>query len=253
MTPRVVIDCFPENAHRYQHGYAMVAVDVIRATTTIASAVSLGRRCFPVSSREAACQLSARLCNPLLAGELGGVVPPNFDMNNSPADLVKRRDVSRPLILLSSSGTKVIHGGHQSDAVYIGCLRNFAATARYVAERHTRVAIVGAGSRGEFREEDQLCCAWIAQQLMERGFAAENPQTLALVARWPVGVLDGILISASADYLVDSGQGRDLEFVLSHVGDLDDAYILDGDEVVAASAHQSAFAALGAGSHEVRP
>src|ERR1017187_2000053 len=102
MRPSVVIDCFPESAPRYNHGYAIVAVDVIRATTTIATAVSLGRRCFPVASREAAWGLSAGLHNPLLAGELGGVVPAGFEMDNSPAELAQRTDNSRPLILLSS-------------------------------------------------------------------------------------------------------------------------------------------------------
>ena len=29
----------------------------------------------------------------------------------------------------------------------------------------TRVAVIGAGSKGEFREEDQICCAWIAAGL----------------------------------------------------------------------------------------
>jgi 2-phosphosulfolactate phosphatase len=241
MTPSVVIDCFPESAPQYAEGYATVAVDVIRATTTVATAVSLGWRCFPVSSQDAANRLAARLRNPLLSGELRGVVPPGFEMNNSPADLVERTDISRPLILLSSSGTKLIDLCRQSDAVYIGCLRNFASTAQQVAERHSRVAIIGAGSRGQFREEDQICCAWIAHELMEKGFAAADPETLALVERWPVGATAGITSSASADYLIRTGQGRDLEFVLAHVGDIDKAYMLDGDEVVEAGAGESKF------------
>jgi 2-phosphosulfolactate phosphatase len=253
MTPSVVIDCFPESALRYQRGYAIIAVDVIRATTTMATAVSLGRRCFSVASRKAAYRLSAQLRNPLLAGELGGVVPPGFEMNNSPAELVRRSDVSRPLIVLSSSGTKLIAASRQSDAVYIGCLRNFAYMARYVAGQHSHVAIIGAGSRGDFREEDQMCCAWIADQLMEKNFAAANSETLALVKRWPVGLLEGIFSSASVDYLMQSGQGGDLEFVVSHVGDLDGAFLLDGEEIIEAGTGDIHFAGLQAGPRESRP
>lgn len=250
MTPTVVIDCFPESALRYRRGYAIVAVDVIRATTTLATAVSLGRRCFPVSSRQAAHQLAARLRNPLLVGELGGVVPPGFEMNNSPAELIRRTDISRPLILLSSSGTKLIDLARHGEAVYIGCLRNFVPLARHIAERHSRVAIIGAGSRHQFREEDQMCCAWIAGQLMERGFSAANSQTVALVKQWRVESLNAILTSASADYLIQSGQGRDLEFVLSHVADLDYAHVLAGAEVVEVSVMENDFAELGAGWRE---
>src|SRR5438067_9397056 len=118
----VVIDCFPESAANYRDGYAIVAVDVIRATTTAVTAVALGRRCFPVPSLEAAVPLAARLTNPLLVGELGGCMPYGFDMNNSPADLELRKDVDRPMILLSTSGTKLICGAEEPQAMYVACL-----------------------------------------------------------------------------------------------------------------------------------
>ena len=38
-----------------------------------------------------------------------------------------------------------------------------------------RVALLGAGTRREFREEDQLCCAWIARELVAAGYAATTP------------------------------------------------------------------------------
>lgn len=245
--PTVVIDCHPESALRYKEGFAIVAVDVIRATTTIATAVSLGRRCYPVSSRERAHRLAAQLTNPLLAGEVGGIVPQGFEMNNSPADLVRRVDSSRPLILLSSSGTKLIDWARHGDAVYVACLRNFAAVAREVAKHHARVAVIGAGSRGQFREEDQMCCAWIAGHLLDNGYSAANAETLAVVRLWPVGRLDGIMNGASADYLIRSGQSRDLEFVISHVADLDQSYILEDDEVVETKGGEQYLASVPAG------
>ena len=253
MTPSVVIDSLPQRALLYQRGYAIVAVDVIRATTTMATAVSLGRRCFPASTRDAARRLAAQLQNPLLAGELGGVMPRGFEMNNSPAELAQRTDISRPLILLSSSGTKLIDLSRQSDAVYIGCLRNFATVAAHVAEQHPRVAIIGAGSRGQFREEDQMCCAWIAHQFIEMGFAAVDSETLELVKQWPVGNLSGILSSSSVDYLIRSGQGKDLEFILSHVADLEAAYKLDGDEIIEAGVGESGCTRIQGGLREIEP
>ena len=48
--PTVVIDCFPESAKKYRDSHAIVAVDVIRATTTVVTAVSLGWECFPTQS-----------------------------------------------------------------------------------------------------------------------------------------------------------------------------------------------------------
>src|SRR6266567_7110445 len=114
MRKTLVIDCFPESVACYRDGYAIVAVDVIRATTTAVTSVSLGRKCFPAPTLEAAVPLAARLSNPLLVGELGGSMPYGFDMNNSPADLAVRTDVHRPMLLLSTSGTKVICGAAES-------------------------------------------------------------------------------------------------------------------------------------------
>src|SRR3989454_156154 len=104
----VVIDAFPESVPQYRKGWAVVAVEVIRATTTAVTAALTGRRCFPVASTHAAFGLTQQFENALLAGELGGEMPGGFEMNNSPSEIATRTDVSRPLILLSSSGTRLI-------------------------------------------------------------------------------------------------------------------------------------------------
>ena len=248
MTRKVVIDFFPESILQYRSGYGVVAVDVIRASTTIATAVSMGRRCFPVSSLEEARRVTAGLSNPLLAGELGGVIPRGFHMNNSPAELASRTDVSRPLVLLSSSGTKLIHLARQCEAAYIACFRNVEFLSRYLAGRHSHLALIGAGSRGERRVEDLICCAWMARQLIDSGYVAENRETDKTVERWGAATTDSILSSRSADYLMRSGQGRDLVFILTHIADLDWAYILQGDEVVGFTSTEEKFAYSGTGS-----
>jgi 2-phosphosulfolactate phosphatase len=232
MTPTVVIDCFPESAQRYRDGWAVVAVDVIRATTTAATAVALGRRCFPVPSLEAAVPLAAQLDNPLLVGELGGNMPYGFDLSNSPAGIAQLADVSRPMILLTTSGTDLIHQAKGADAVYAACLRNVFAQAAHLAQSHERVSLIGAGSRGQFREEDQLGCAWIAERLLTAGYKAANEWTSTLVSRWSGAPVHAIETSESAEYLRRSGQLPDLDFVLAHVDDLDAVFRLRDGELV---------------------
>jgi 2-phosphosulfolactate phosphatase len=196
------------------------------------TAVALGRRCFPVPSLEAAVPLAAKLTNPLLVGELGGSMPYGFDLNSSPADLEARTDIHRPMIFLSTSGTRVICGAEEWQAMYVACLRNYSAQIAYVAAHHPRVAVIGAGSRGQFREEDQLCCAWITQGLLAAGYGALNEQTTAIVEQWRGAAVDVICNGASADYLRNSGQVRDLEYILAHVDDLDDVYRYEHGQVV---------------------
>lgn len=220
----VVIDCFLDSLDAYR-GYAVVAIDVIRATTTAVTAAALGRRCFPVGSIEEAVPLAGTLSDPLLAGELGGNMPYGFHVNNSPAALSLRTDIHRPMILLSTSGTRLICSAGEGQAMYVACLRNYRAVVEHLAVRHTRIAIIGAGTRGEFREEDQLCAGWMARGLFEAGYEPEDEDTAALAERWEHASVDSITKGKSAQYLRDTGQIHDLEFILSHVDDLDEAYI----------------------------
>jgi 2-phosphosulfolactate phosphatase len=239
MQRTVVIDCFQTGAAVrqpavYQHGYTIVAIDVIRATTMAITAVALGRRCFPVTTVQQALTLARQLRHPILAGELGGNMPFGFDMSNSPAQLAMRTDVERPLILLSSSGTQLIAQSRNADAVYVSCFRNFSATARYLSGRHPKIAIIGAGSRGEFRKEDQMGCAWVAKTLVDAGHVPQDGRTHEIVQRWKNEPASACAEGNSAKYLRASGQLQDLDFILEKIDDLDAVFRLEGDEIVAA-------------------
>jgi 2-phosphosulfolactate phosphatase len=232
MQNTVIIDCFPESVVRYRRGYVVVAIDVVRATTTAATAVTTGRRCFPVPTVEAARRLAGQIDGALLAGEQGGTMPPGFDLDNSPTELLLRRDFNRPLILLSSSGTRLLHEASWCEAVVVACLRNYVSVAEQMLRSYRHVAVIGAGTRGEFREEDQMCCAWIAEHLLAQGYLPENRETLDIVKRWSGAAADSWIHNKSAAYLRSSGQEADLEFILSHINDLDACLILHHGQIM---------------------
>jgi 2-phosphosulfolactate phosphatase len=231
MQKSVIIDYLPESVRRYRRGWAIVVVDVIRATTTAISAAAAGRRCFPAPTIAAAQLLAQRFNDPLLAGETKGEMPAGFEMDNSPAQLVRRTDTHRPLILVSSSGTRAIHEASMCETTYLASFRNHSAMAGYLAQHHPRVAVIGAGSKGEFREEDQICCAWVAAALMEQGYLPESPQTAEVIERWREAPPAACLCSRSVDYLRRTGQLTDLEFILAHIDDLRAVFTVRNGEV----------------------
>lgn len=221
MSGGVVIDCFPESAERYRSGYAIVVIDVIRATTTAVTAVHQGRHVYPVRTTDEAFVLATKLKEPLLVGEMGGNMPYGFDLTNSPLEISVRQDVHRPIILVSSSGTQLLLNASGGDAVYIACLRNLTSVSVHLAGKHERVAVLGAGSRGQFRREDQIGCAWLADKLGSCGYRPENRQTEELIERWRGANLEVIREGRSAAYLRDTKQEHDLDFILKHIDDLD--------------------------------
>jgi 2-phosphosulfolactate phosphatase len=229
--PTVMIECFETGFRGPWQDWAVVTVDVIRATTTILTSIAQGRRCFAAESLDAAVCMAARLPDPLLVGELGGSMPYGFHLTNSPALLAERTDTHRPMLILSTSGTALIGSARKARVVYAACLRNYSAQAEVLVGCHERVALVGAGSRREFREEDQLCCAWIGSALVAAGYEPLGC-TAEIIERWRRAPLQTILGGNSARYLTDTGQQRDLEFILEHTDDLDCVAQLEGDELV---------------------
>jgi 2-phosphosulfolactate phosphatase len=228
--PRVTIRSFQERGVGGIETDAVVAVDVIRATTTAITAVDAGMRCFPAQTLEEAHELKQTLGDCLLVGELGGSIPDGFDLTNSPATLAALDGTERrPVVLLSSSGTRMICEARARHTVYVASLRNYTAQALALEGRD--VTLIGAGSRGEFREEDQLCCAWIAERLVAAGHDADS-ETRELIERWRGRPADAITVSESVRYVTRTGQLADLEFILGHVDDVKSAFVLAAGEIV---------------------
>ena len=243
MENTVIIDCFPESALRYRPRYAIVVVDVIRATTTITTAVNQGRSVYPVQTTDEAFVLASALQDPLLVGELGGNVPYGFHMTNSPVQVTALKmipsgsfsDISRPIVLLSSSGTQLLLNAVGSEAVYIACFRNFSAVAKYISGKHQRIAILGAGTRGRFRREDQMGCAWVADRLFKAGYKAETTETDKIISHWSGKNPEEIRDGASAEYLKRTGQIHDLEFIIHHIDDLDVVPMFENGKLIQVS------------------
>jgi 2-phosphosulfolactate phosphatase len=222
-------------------GALAVVIDVIRSTTTAVTAVATGRRCFVAASVQEAEHIARSVPGALLAGEISGIQPDGFHLNNSPAAIATRADVDRPIVLLSSSGTRVLCEYGRVRPVLVACLRNATAIASHLATVDSAVQLIGAESRGEFRDEDQLCAARIAQRLLDEGFRGTDA-TLELVQRWRSVRVETIVSGTSATYLRESGQSEDLAFIIEHVDDVPHVVVSDGREVVMATAGSPAGA-----------
>jgi 2-phosphosulfolactate phosphatase len=213
--------------------HAVVVVDVIRSSTTAITGIMTGRRCFPAPTIEASVELAASHPDALLVGELGGQIPYGFHLDNSPAELFARGDVSRPFILLSTSGTRVMCESARNRRVYVASLRNVTAQVVHLVDGDTSVVLAGAATRGEFREEDQICCARIAGPLVQRGFEPVG-KTEEVLARWRDAPVDAMRMSKSCRYLAEVGRLDDLEFILSHVDDVDRVFEVRDSEIMPA-------------------
>ncbi len=226
----MTVDHSTEAASRYGEGWAVVGVDVFRATTLICTAVAAGRRCMVAGDMEEALALAAATPGSLSAGEQAGVVPPGFDLGNSPAAIAERHDVERPLVLVTSSGTPLLRRA-AATAVYAACLRNVTAQVVHLLSEDLDVAVIGAGTRGEPRREDQFAAALIADGLVRAGYQCDDDTSRSIADHLPRPV-EWCARGRSGAFLRRTGSARDVDFVLNHRDDLPMVFQVHGNEVL---------------------
>jgi 2-phosphosulfolactate phosphatase len=222
--------CIEGEFPRELHAGTVAVIDVIRATTTAVTAVERGLRCFPVASVAEAELLARELDDPILAGEVAGILPDGFDINNSPTAVADLTAPGRPLILVSTGGTPLMREATALGPVELVCFRNLTAAADRLARGLGGVLLLARTTRGDFRDEDQMCAAWVAERLSQHGLDP-SAETARLIDRWHGVPVDDLVGSASVAYLRRSQQMADWEFIRAHVDDLDDGFVLVDREV----------------------
>lgn len=230
----VVIDSFPRSVERYRDDYAIICVDIARSTTMAATAVTLGRRCFPVATLEEALSLANSMAHerPLLTGGLTGRMSNGFGMINSPAALAAREDLQRPLILLAPDGTTLIQQASSGLVCFVACLRNMTAAAEFLVGRYRKIAVLAAGWDNEVRAEDEFCCARIAEVLARNGYRPATRRTTEMIGKWKGKSPESALQGKTADLLRSLHQEEDLDFLSSHIDDIDAAFLVAEQELL---------------------
>jgi 2-phosphosulfolactate phosphatase len=183
-----------------------VVVDVLRATTTAAQALTSGyRRVLCVDSLERALRMRAK--GRRLAGEQHGRRPAGFDLGNSPADVAG--DPAEELVLATTNGAPtIVEASRRSRLVLLACLMNLEAVRAQLDG--VNVQIVCSGTNGAIALEDVYVAgrlsAGLAGERTDAALAAEA------VARAHPSAFDVLAASANARSLVEAGLGDDIAF-----------------------------------------
>lgn len=149
-----------------------IAVDVLRATTTIATVLAAGGEAVQVfSDLEQLMQASENwpAAKRLRAGERGGAKVAGFDMGNSPLDCTPERVQGRRLFISTTNGTRALQRVQAAATVLAAAFINRAAVVQYVLEKQPETLwIVGSGWEGSFSLEDTACAGGIAYSLLQQ-------------------------------------------------------------------------------------
>ena len=148
-----------------------VVFDVLRATSTILTALASGaRRVYPVSTVEEALALkSGALPDALLGGERGGVRIDGFDLGNSPSEYGPAVVAGRDLISTTTNGTVAFRACAAAKAVSAGAWLNLDALVTWVRTLELTTAhlmLVCAGTGEDFALEDGYAVGGLLARLV---------------------------------------------------------------------------------------
>lgn len=220
-------------------GSIVVAIDVVRATTTIATGLAHGARSFrPVASLAEARRAKVDIGNAmtLLGGECWGRRPAGFDLGNSPSDYTVERVAGRDIVFTTTNGTRVIRAAQGASEVVTGAFVNLDAICRYLIERRTRVILASAGKENRPGLDDLTCAGMFVTRLLEllsdsgvRSDAARAAQATA--DRYSNDLLATLMVSAAGIALLSVGLEHDLEYC-AQLSVLDVVPVLRGGMIV---------------------
>lgn len=164
-------------------GTTAIVFDVLRATSTIVTALASGfRRVIPVAEVNDAAKL-ARDNGFVLAGERGGKKIQGFEHGNSPLEFSSGPQTeSNTLVLTTSNGTRAICKAFGADAVFIGSILNARAVALAALNEKRDIYLVCAGTAGNFSLEDALGAGFVLREIIQAMNSKPEMDDLAMAS-----------------------------------------------------------------------
>jgi 2-phosphosulfolactate phosphatase len=162
----------------------VVVIDVFRATSTIAAALSNGaKEIIPVDSVAECIAIGNATPNSITAGERDGKVAEGLQHGNSPSEYPKEFIDGKTLVLTTTNGTRLLHMCTNSKQILSGSFLNLGATAKYLLDQGDDVMLACASWKDRFNIEDTLYAGAILEQLAGY-FTVECDSARAALQLW---------------------------------------------------------------------
>lgn len=162
----------PELTPEHELPDCAIAIDVLRATSTMATALNAGAEAVQVFSDMDTLMQVSEGWNPelrLRAGERGGSKVSGCELGNSPLDCTPEVVKGKRLFVSTTNGTRTIQRVQSAKIVLAAALINRAAIVDYVLEKQPETLwMVGSGWEGSYSLEDTVCAGAIADSLIAK-------------------------------------------------------------------------------------
>lgn len=228
----------------------VVIIDILRATSTMASALENGAKCIIPVDSVAECIRIGKQIDAITAGERDGKVAEGLQHGNSPFEYPREFIQKKTLVLTTTNGTKLLHMALDKGATDIiaGSFSNLDAVCQYILKKKKPVMLACAAWKDRVNMEDTLFAGAVIERIGEQFSincdASQLAHTLYLSA---TPDLFGFMQSRNASHyqrLMGFGLEKDIRFCLeantvSALPVYENGKLINGTKVVSRQATES--------------
>ena len=200
-------------------GRLVAVVDVLRASTSIATALGNGARTvIPLEGADEVIVRSKDFARSqiLLAGEQKMLPISGFDLGNSPEAFTPEVVEDKTILITTTNGTRALLGVQGARDIVIASYVNFTAVLtlmKVAAGTDTDIAIVCASEEGSFTLEDAACAGRFVRAIPKRASIELNDAAVASVLiekKYGDNIAKVFKESTHGQALQEAGFGADL-------------------------------------------
>ncbi len=202
-------------------GRVVAVIDVLRASTSIATALGNGaRNIVPLESADEVITRAKQFDKGEVrtAGERKMLIVPGFDLGNSPAEFTREAVEGKTVLLTTTNGTAAMVGLQTARDVVVASYVNLEAVSvlmRTAARAGTDITIICAGRDKFFSLEDAACAGRYVRAIAKRLSKLEMGDgafAATVLDRKYGDRLDQLFADSEAGQaLVEAGFAKDLE------------------------------------------
>lgn len=203
----------------YFTGKTTVIIDVLRATSTIITAINNGaKEIVPVATVEFAVKVSGGMFGgqTLLGGERNTKKIEGFALGNSPFEYSKEVVENKSIVFYTTNGTKAIAKAKYSENLFTCSFLNITAIVNQLISLQTDVEIICSGRNNYFSLEDSVCAGMLVSKLKNHysDFELNDSAKASLILYEKLGsnILQMLKTSEHGKILIENGFKADLEY-----------------------------------------
>lgn len=164
-------------------GKLVVIIDVLRASSTIVTALGNGaREVLPAADYGTAGLLASKMAleSRVLGGERDGRPIDGYDLGNSPLEYNNEVVARKSVILITTNGTPALMGSRTARMLVVGCFLNAGNVADCIAANQLDTFLVCCGWKGRASLEDTLCAGLILDRLFDSRIPDNLPDSVRM-------------------------------------------------------------------------